>query len=430
MRRHLRTFTVLSLIAGLLAWGAGPASARSGRLILHRHAIPGRYIVVLRSSVPRAPAFVAAGMQRAYGARVQRVFTDALDGFVADMSRAQALRTSRDPRVAYVEQDAVVRLSQTQTAGDLGPRPDRPARACPSTARTRTPATGSGVTAYVIDTGIRFTHQEFGGRAISGFDAIDGRERRRLPRPRHARRRHDRRHRRTASPSRSASSRSGSSTARARAARRRSSRGIDWVTAGSRPGRARRREHEPRRHRPRRGDGPGACRASIADGVTYAIAAGNGNIFGFAANACNSSPARVAAALTVERHGRDRHARPRGPTSAPAWTSSRRASRITSAWGIGRHRHQHDQRHVDGHAARRGRGGHVPGDEPDRHTRPGRLDDHLERDAGGREEPGERLAQPPALLGPHDRAPATATSATRRPHRRRLRRLPSRAPSP
>ena len=120
MRRHLRTFTVLSLIAGLLAWGAEPASARSGRLILHRHAIPGRYIVVLHSSVPRAPAFVAAGMQRAYGVRVQRVYADALGGFVADMSRAQALRTSLDPRVAYVEQDAVVRLSETLTPATWG----------------------------------------------------------------------------------------------------------------------------------------------------------------------------------------------------------------------------------------------------------------------------------------------------------------------
>src|SRR4029453_17015474 len=96
MRRHLRAFTVLSLIAGLLAWGAVPASARTGRLILHRHAIPGRYIVVLRSSVPRAPGLVAAGMQRAYGRSVQRVFPSAEDGFAADMTRARAVRTSRD----------------------------------------------------------------------------------------------------------------------------------------------------------------------------------------------------------------------------------------------------------------------------------------------------------------------------------------------
>jgi hypothetical protein len=143
MRRHLRTFTVLSLIAGLLAWGAGPASARSGRLILHRHAIPGRYIVVLRSSVPRAPAFVAAGMQRASGVRVQRVYADALEGFVADMSRAQALRTSHDPRVAYVEQDAVVRLSERRRRRPGGSTGSTSAR-CPSTTRTRTRRRAAG----------------------------------------------------------------------------------------------------------------------------------------------------------------------------------------------------------------------------------------------------------------------------------------------
>src|SRR6185503_20970600 len=142
MRRHLRTFTVLSLIAGLLAWGAGPASARPGRLILHRHAVPGRYIVVLRSPVPRAPGFVAAGMQRAYGASVQRVFNSALNGFVADMSRAQARRTSRDPRVAYVEQDAVVRLSQRRRRRPGASTVSTSVR-CRSTTRTRTRRPGA-----------------------------------------------------------------------------------------------------------------------------------------------------------------------------------------------------------------------------------------------------------------------------------------------
>ena len=193
------------------------------------------------------------------------------------MSRAQALRTSRDPRVAYVEQDAVVRLSETQT-----PRPGASTAStsapCRSTTRTRTRRPASGVTAYVIDTGIRFTHQEFGGRATSGFDAIDGGSADDC----HGHGTHV------------AGTIGGSTYGVAKQVTLVAVRVLDCQGSGSTSQRHRRHRLGDADHDP--GEpavanmslGGSASTAmdqavskSITDGVTYAIAAGNGNIFGW-----------------------------------------------------------------------------------------------------------------------------------------------------
>ena len=63
---------------------------------------------------------------------------------------------------------------------------------------------------------------------------------------------------------------------------------------------------------------------SIAAGVSYAIAAGNGNIFGFGVDACGVSPGRVGVAMTVGATGTTTRGRP-SRTMAPASTGSRRA---------------------------------------------------------------------------------------------------------
>jgi subtilisin family serine protease len=79
--------------------------------------------------------------------------------------------------------------------------------------------------------------------------------------------------------------------------------GVDWVTGNHAAG-------QPAVANMSLGGGASpaldnAVRNSIADGVSYAIAAGNGNVFGIAQNACNSSPARVAEAMTVSATDRN-----------------------------------------------------------------------------------------------------------------------------
>ena len=88
------------------------------------------------------------------------------------MSPVEAEALAKDPNVALVEEDGVIELDATQSPATWGlDRMDQ--RDLPLNNSYVYNASGSGVTAYVIDTGIRITHSEFGGRASSGFTAIN-----------------------------------------------------------------------------------------------------------------------------------------------------------------------------------------------------------------------------------------------------------------
>lgn len=133
--------------------------------------IPGRYLVALDDGAD--PALVA----RRAGVATDRVYTAALSGFSAALHPAQVELLRRTPGVAAVEEDAVVALEATQAMDGSGNPAglDRIDQRQQPLSRTYTYArTGTGVTAYVIDTGIQSNHPDFGGRARNVYDAVGG----------------------------------------------------------------------------------------------------------------------------------------------------------------------------------------------------------------------------------------------------------------
>ncbi len=137
-------------------------------------AIDGSYIVVLKDGTTSSQTAQAADRAEAAGAKVDKEYL-ALKGYAAELDADQLKKVRQDPAVAYVEQDQKVTVNTTQSGATWGlDRIDQ--RNLPLNGTYTYTPTGQGVKAYIIDTGLLSTHNEFSGRTASGYTAIsDGR---------------------------------------------------------------------------------------------------------------------------------------------------------------------------------------------------------------------------------------------------------------
>ena len=181
----------LSAISFAVMAGIGATNVSAAEVLMandQSKAIKDQYIVVFDT-----PAVLNAGdgnaianfastqartLQSQYNVTVTKGFNGVLNGVVIKADATQLKQLSKNSNIKYIEQDQIVTVSPPMTtAGDQASptwgidRVDQ--RNLPLDSNYHYDFDGSGVTAYVIDTGVRITHNEFGNRASHGYDFVD-----------------------------------------------------------------------------------------------------------------------------------------------------------------------------------------------------------------------------------------------------------------
>ncbi|HEY0772885.1 MAG TPA: S8 family peptidase [Nocardioidaceae bacterium] len=320
---RLAAVAVLGVVAALTLPTTATAADRAPVQGTERaDAIPGQYIVVMEPNAPKQAADDARRQARNEGGRISFTYDHTISGFSAQLPPRALEAMQNNPNVAYIEADQRVELTATQSSPTWGlDRVDQ--RNLPLSSSYTYNATGSGVTAYIIDTGIRSTHGDFGGRVAGGYTAIsDGQGSNDC----------------NGHGTHVAGTVGGTTYGVAKSVTLKPVRvldcsgsgtnsgviaGVDWVT-GNKTG--------PAVANMSLGGGvssalDSAVQSSINAGVTYAVAAGNDS----GADACNGSPSRVGAALTVGS-STNTDARSSFSTIGSCLDLFAPGSSITSAW--------------------------------------------------------------------------------------------------
>src|SRR6266536_3454748 len=170
--KHLAAAIAVALAVTACRDAAAPTPQPDG--LIGVPAASGQYIVVFRDAAAD-PRGLARQLVQAHGGSLLFTYTSAIRGFAARLPAPAARALALNPLVAYVEPDREYRADVTQTMDANGDpwgldRIDQ--QALPRSGTDDHTASGEGVNAYIIDTGIWTAHPDFEGRADNVYDGV------------------------------------------------------------------------------------------------------------------------------------------------------------------------------------------------------------------------------------------------------------------